>query len=41
MSYQSESQLEQALIDQLSTLEYDVVKIRNEQDMLDNLSKTL
>lgn len=41
MTYQSEWQLEQALINQLSTLEYDVVKIRNEQDMLSNLRKTL
>jgi len=41
MTYQSEAELEQALIDQLSTLEYDVVKIRNEQDMLANLRKTL
>jgi hypothetical protein len=41
MSYQSESQLEIALIKQLSTLEYDVVKIRNEEDMLTNLRKTL
>ena len=41
MSYQSEAELEQALIDQLETLEYDVVKIRNEDDLLDNLRKTL
>ncbi len=41
MSYQSEYQLEQELVQQLKKLDYEYVQISNENDVLDNLKEQL
>jgi type I restriction enzyme R subunit len=41
MNIETEAQLEQKLIEQLQTLQYEKVKISNEKDLLENLKRQL